>query len=132
MTISSPTRAASAAHLSSLAAVVLLTAAGAGLVYAGMAAFLGPLAVRLVARDAFARRHATVALRFNVSIALYLAVIVFGLRVLAGSPYTVQLVPFCLFLTILIAFNWLVFTLIGAQRAGSGQTFTYPMTIGRI
>jgi uncharacterized Tic20 family protein len=119
------------AHLSALAAVAIAAAAGLGLIYAGMLAFLGPLAVRLAVRDAFAVRHARAALRFNVSIALYLAATVVAMRTLVGHPWSVQLVPFCLFLTIFLAFNWLAFTLIAAPRAGSGQTFTYPMTLGR-
>lgn len=28
-----------------------------------------------------------------------------------------------------VAFNWLAFTAIGAQRAATGQTFTYPLTL---
>jgi uncharacterized Tic20 family protein len=98
-------------------------------VLAGTLAFLGPLAARLALRDPFAQRHAAAALRFNLSIALYLGVLVGGLRLLAGSPYTVQLVPFALFVNLVLALNWLIFMLVGAHRAVTGQTFTYPMTI---
>jgi uncharacterized Tic20 family protein len=131
---STPTRAAAAAHLSSVAAVILVTAAaGRVVIWAGMLAFLGPLVVRVAVgrRDAFVRRHATAALRFNLSVALYLVAIVVVMRLLAGSPYTVQVVPFLLFLNLLTALNWLMFTAIGAQRAVTGQLFTYPMTLGR-
>jgi uncharacterized Tic20 family protein len=55
---------------------------------------------------------------------------VVALRLTAtGSPYTVQAVPFLFFCNLLVAFNWLVFSAIGAQRAATGQTFTYPMTL---
>jgi uncharacterized Tic20 family protein len=131
---STPTRAAAAAHLSSVATVIAVTAAaGRVVVWAGMLAFLGPLVVRAVLgrRDEFVRRHAAAALRFNVSVALYLVAIIGSMRLLAGSPYTVQFVPFLLFLNLLTALNWLMFTAIGAQRAVTGQLFTYPMTLGR-
>jgi uncharacterized Tic20 family protein len=65
-----------------------------------------------------------------VSAAVYVAAIVIGLRLTAtGSPYTVQAVPFLFFCNLLIAFNWFMFTLIGAHRAVTGQTFTYPLTL---
>jgi uncharacterized Tic20 family protein len=50
-------------------------------------------------------------------------------HVAAGSPYTVQVLPFLLFLNLLIALNWLMFTAIGVHRAASGQLFTYPFTL---
>ena len=55
-----------------------------------------------------------------------------------GTPAGVQLVPFRLFLNLLqalnmlLAFNWLVFCAIGAQRAATGQLFTYPLTLRQI
>jgi uncharacterized Tic20 family protein len=82
-------------------------------------------------REPFARRHARAALRFNVGVAVYLALIVLGLRLAPGSPYTIQLVPFLFFLNLLIAFNWLVFTGIALQRAGTGRRWTYPLVPGR-
>jgi uncharacterized protein len=126
------TRAAVAGHLAAVGAVLAVTATAGPHVWAGMIAFLGPLAALLTVgrRDGFARAHALAALRFNVSVAVYLVAIVAGLRLTAtGSPYTVQAVPFLFFCNLLIAFNWLVFTAIGAQRAATGQTFTYPLTL---
>jgi uncharacterized Tic20 family protein len=120
---------AAAAHLSAAAVVAALLAGGAPLLLAGGAAFLGPLAARLALRDPFAQRHAAAALRFNLSLALYLGVIVIGLRLLAGSPYTVQLVPFALFVNLVLVLNWLIFMLVGARRAATGHAFTYPMTL---
>jgi uncharacterized Tic20 family protein len=40
-------------------------------------------------------------------------------------------VPFLLFLNMMPVFNWFMFTLIAIHRAATGQTFTYPMTLGR-
>jgi uncharacterized Tic20 family protein len=132
--MTSTTRAAVVAHLSSLAAVAAVTAAvGRPVIWAGLVAFVGPLIARLTLgrRDPYVRRHAGAALRFNASLALYLGLIIAGLRLTAGSPYTVQLVPFLLFVDMLLAFNWIVFTAIAMQRAGTGQSFTYPFTLRR-
>ena len=129
------TRAAVAAHASSLAAVIAVTAAaGRPVIWAGMLAFAGPLVVGLALRpgEPFIRAHLRAALAFNVSIALYLAAIVATVRLTAGSPYTVQLVPFLLFVNMLLAFNWLVFTLIAMHRAATSQLFTYPLTLPRL
>ena len=60
--------------------------------------------------DAFVRAHALEALRFDLSIALYLAVIGATLRTVGGGPYT-------------------MFTAMAARRAATGQLFTYPLTL---
>jgi uncharacterized Tic20 family protein len=128
-------RAAVAAHASSAATVIVVTAAaGRPVIWAGMLAFVGPLAARLAvgARDPFVRAHADAALAFNLSLAVYLVLIVGGMRLTTGSPYTIQFVPFLLFCNMLLAFNWLVFSAIAAQRAGSGRTFSYPLTLRAI
>jgi uncharacterized Tic20 family protein len=127
-----PARAATAGHLAAVAAVALATVlAGGPRIWAGALAFLGPLAVAIAVRHAggFVRAHAAAALRFNLSVAVYLVAIVAAARLLTGSPYTVQLVPFLLFCNLLIALNWLLFTAIAIHRAATGQTFTYPMTL---
>jgi len=128
-----PKLAAVAAHMSALAVAVVAAVAGVPAIWIGMTTFLGPPAVLLIAgrRDAFVHAHASAALRFNLSVALYLAVIIVGVRLTSGSPYTVQFLPFFLFLNLLIGFNWFVFTIIAMHRAGTGQLFTYPMTLGR-
>ena len=129
------TRAAAAAHLSSLAAVIAVTAAAGRPVWWALAlAALGPLAAvpACARRGAFARAHAVAALRFNLSVTLYVVAIVAGLRLTTvQTMWTNQLVPFLLLLSALLALNWLMFTVIGARRAGSGQQFTYPLTLGR-
>jgi uncharacterized Tic20 family protein len=125
--------AALAAHASAAVAVIaVIAAAGRPVIWAGMAAFAGPLVVwALARRQPFAGAHARAALRFNAAFALYLGGIVLGLHVMPGSPYTIQLVPFLFFLNLLLAFNWLVFTAIAVQRAATGQLWTYPLTPGR-
>ena len=42
-----------------------------------------------------------------------------------------QLVPFLLFLNLMLVLNALLFAVVGIHRAATGQTFTYPMTLGR-
>jgi len=129
------TRAAAAAHLSSLAAVIaIIAAAGRPVWWALALAALGPLAAvpACARRGAFARAHAAEALRFNLSLSLYVVAIAAGLRLTTvQTMWTNQLVPFLVLLSALLALNWLMFTLIAARRAGSGQQFTYPLTLSR-
>ena len=108
MTLLTPTRAAVAAHLTPV------TAAAAAL-----------------SRDKFARAHGRAALRFQVSLVVYLAAIVGAMHLAEGSVVRVQLVPFLFFLNLMLVLNWLMFTIIGIHRAATGQTFTYPLTLGR-
>jgi len=108
VTLLSPTRVAVTAH------VTPVTAAAAAL-----------------SRDAFVRAHGRAALRFQLSLALYLAAIVGVMHLASGSLLRVQLVPFLLFLNLMLLLNWVLFALIGMHRAATGQTFTYPMTLGR-
>jgi len=108
MTLLSPTRVAVAAHLTPV------TAAAAAL-----------------SRDAFVRAHGRAALRFQISLVLYLGAIVGVMHLAEGSLVRVQLVPFLLFLNLMLLLNWVLFALVGMHRAATGQTFTYPMTLGR-
>ena len=108
MILLSPTRVAVTAHLTPV------TAAAAAL-----------------SRDAFVRAHGRAALRFQLSLAVYLAAIVGLMHLASGSLLRVQLVPFLLFLNLMLLLNWVLFALIGMHRAATGQTFTYPMTLGR-
>ena len=108
MTLLSPTRAAVAAHLTPVTA-----------------------ALAALSRDPFARAHGRAALLFHLSLAVYLAAIVGIMHATKGSVVAVQLVPFLLFLNLMLVLNWLIFAAVGMRRAVIGQTFTYPMTIGR-
>jgi uncharacterized Tic20 family protein len=81
--------------------------------------------------DEFARAHGRAALRFQLSLALYFAAIVGVLELTRGTLVAVQLVPFLLFVNLLLVLNWVLFTVVAIHRAATGQTFTYPMTIGR-
>jgi uncharacterized Tic20 family protein len=125
-------RGAAAGHLSAVAvAAIVVVGAGRPVIWAGMLAFLGPLAIlaTLGRRDRFVDRHAREALWFNLSVALYLGVIVIGLMLTATSPYTIAFVPFLIFFNLLIAFNWLVFIVIAAYRAARGLLISYPLTV---
>lgn len=82
-------------------------------------------------RDPFTRAHGVAALRFQLSLALYLATIVGVLELIRGTVIAVQFVPFLLFLNLLLVLNATLFAIVAIHRAANGQTFTYPMTIGR-
>jgi uncharacterized Tic20 family protein len=96
-------------------------------------AHLSPVTALLAAcsRDAFTRAHGRAALRFQLSLAVYLAAIVALMHLTKGSLVAVQLVPFLLFVNLILVLNWLLFAIVAIHRAATGQTFTYPMTIGR-
>ena len=108
MTLLSPTRAAVAAHLTPVTAVLAA-----------------------LSRDPFVRAHGLAALRFDLSLAVYLAAIVGIMHATAGTVVAVQLVPFLFFLNLMLLLNWLLFAVVGIHRAATGQTFTYPLTLGR-
>jgi uncharacterized Tic20 family protein len=109
MIVSSPTHAAVAAHLTP--------------VTAALAAF--------ASRDEFVRAHGRAALRFHVSLAVYFAAIVTLLELTRGTLVAVQLVPFLFFLNLMLVLNALLFAAVGIHRAAKGETFTYPMTLGK-
>jgi uncharacterized Tic20 family protein len=109
MTGVTPTRAAVAAHLTP--------------VTAALAAF--------ASHDPFVRAHGRAALRFHLSLTVYLAAIVVVLELTRGTLVAVQLVPFLFFLNLMLILNWLLFAAIGIHRAAKGETFTYPMTLGK-
>jgi uncharacterized Tic20 family protein len=129
------TRAAAAAHVSSLAAAIVVTAAAGRPVWWALAlAALGPLTavVACAHRDAFVRAHAAEALRFSLSVALYVTAIAGGLSLTTVHPtWTNQFVPFLMLLFGLLALNWAMLTLVAAWRAGTGQQFTYPLALRR-
>ena len=108
MTLLSPTRTAVAAHLTPV------TAAAAAL-----------------SRDPFARAHGRAALRFHLSLAVYLAAIVAIMHATAGTVVGVQALPFLLFLNLMLVLNAVLFAIVAIHRAATGQAFTYPMTLGR-
>jgi uncharacterized Tic20 family protein len=96
-------------------------------------AHLSPVtaAAAALSHDPFARAHGRAALRFQGSIALYLAAIVLVMNLLEGSIVAVQFVPFLLFLNLVLVLNAVLFAIVAIHRAATGQTFTYPMTLGR-
>jgi uncharacterized Tic20 family protein len=108
---------AAAAHASAIAGVFL----------GGLPAFLGPLVVWLVRRDAgdqFATDHAREALNFNLSVIIYavvagvLSVVTLGLALLVVVPAAA------------IAFvAYLVVSVQATLAASRGTTYRYPLTM---
>jgi uncharacterized Tic20 family protein len=108
----------SAAHWSALVASVV------GL------AFLGPLIIMLTLgnQSPWVRRQAVESLNFQLSCLIYsvvgtaaafvLAIVTLGIGLLVIIPA---------FLAAAVA--WLVFTVLGAVRAGSGIAYRYPLTL---
>lgn len=105
------------AHLSALAGALL----------GGLPAFLGPLVVWLIrrdARDAFATEHARQALNFNLSMIIYVVaagivtVFTLGLALLIVAP-----------LAVLAFIAYLVVTIRATMAASAGRAYRYPLTI---
>ena len=96
-----------------------------------VAAHLTPAtaAAAALSRDAFVRAHGRAALRFQSSLAVYVAAIVGVMHLVSGTLAGVQFVPFLLFLNLMLLLNWLLFALVGMHRAATGQLFTYPLTL---
>jgi uncharacterized Tic20 family protein len=96
-------------------------------------AHLTPVTAFIASRsaDPFTRAHGRAALRFQLSLALYLAAIVLVMNLLEGSIVAVQFVPFLLFVNLVLVLNAVLFAIVAIHRAATGQTFTYPLTLGR-
>ena len=87
--------------------------------------------VAACSRDPFTRAHGRAALRFHLSLAVYFAAIVGVLELTRGTLVAIQLIPFLLFLNLVLVLNAVLFAIVAIHRAATGQTFTYPMTLGR-
>lgn len=109
------------AHLSALA----------GLLLGGLPAFLGPLVVWLIRRDArdpFATDHAREALNFNLSVLIYAIVAAIGGVII--SIVTLGLALIVLLPLALIAFvGYVVVTVLATSAASRGDRYAYPMTL---
>ncbi len=108
---------AMAAHLSALAGVLL----------GGLPAFLGPLIIWLVRRDAgdpFVTAHARAALNFNLSIVIYAVAAIIVSMVTLGLALLIVL-P----LALLAFVGYLVVTIKAALAASLGDEYRYPLTI---
>ena len=53
------------------------------------------------------------------------------MNLLEGSLVAVQFVPFLLFVNLILVLNGVLFAIVAIHRAATGQTFTYPLTLGR-
>lgn len=109
------------AHLSALAGVLL----------GGLPAFLGPLVVWLLRRDArdpFATEHARDALNFNLSVIIY--AIVFGVVSVVGVVVTLGLGLLVVLPAVVVAFiAYVVVTVRAAMAAAQRQRYHYPVTL---
>lgn len=109
------------AHLSALA----------GLLLGGLPAFLGPLVVWLIRRDArdpFATDHAREALNFNLSVLIYAIVAAIGGVIV--SIVTLGLALIVLLPLALVAFvGYVVVTVMATTAASRGDRYAYPLTL---
>jgi uncharacterized Tic20 family protein len=108
----------SAAHWSALVASVV------GL------AFLGPLIIMLTVgnQSPWVRRQAVESLNFQLSCLIYSLVgfvVAFVFAIVTVGIGLILIIP--AFLAAGVA--WLVFTILGAVRAGSGVDYRYPLTL---
>lgn len=93
-------------------------------------AFLGPLVVWLIKRDAhpFIDHHGKEALNFQLSVLLYLVV-----GAIAAIPIAIFTVGLGLLVLIpvglALAVAWLVLPIVAAVRASNGEGYRYPVTI---
>lgn len=83
-------------------------------------AFVGPLVVWLVKRDEdpYVAYHAKEALNFNLT--FLIALVVSGILVLVLVGFVMLAI---------VGVLWIIFTIIAAVQANSGEYYRYPMTI---
>lgn len=109
------------AHLSALVGGIV-TSGWAG----SLGCFIGPLIIWLVKKDTmpFVNDQGKEALNFNITVgiiflALFLLTIVtLGIGALITLP-----------LMVIVGIAWLVFTIIAAIKANSGEAYRYPLTL---
>jgi uncharacterized protein len=93
-------------------------------------AFVGPLIVWLLRREAdeFSARHAREALNFNLTVLL--VVVVGGVAVVPLAILTIGLIliPFAIVAGI-IGIGWIVLTIVAAVKGAEGSDYRYPLTI---
>jgi len=81
--------------------------------------FVAPLVIMLVARTPFVREHGRQALNFQLTAAI--PGLLFGILAMT--------VPYCWILSLLLFVACLVFEILGAVKAGTGEWFRYPVAI---
>jgi len=88
---------------------------------------VGPLIVYLIRKDGdpWVRAQAAEALNFNISWLIWLVGLSLVTFVLFFILIGVLLIP----IIALGALAWLVLVVVGAVRAGRGESFRYPLTI---
>lgn len=90
--------------------------------------FLGPLVLYLAAKDdPAARRHASAALNWQLSLLIYLVGSAVAIAILAQAAAPLFVVLFVVWPALLLAD--FVVSIVGAVKAGNGEGFTYPAAI---
>lgn len=125
---------AAATHLSALVvAAVVAVAVGRPVWWALLAAPVGPAAVAVAVRGRhrFTRHHASEAVRFGLSVAVYAVGVGVGFAVTSRYPALAALFPVLLLAVFLLVVNWGIFTVLASVRAAGGRNFEYPFAIRR-
>ncbi len=106
--------------------LALLAHLSAFITFVGIPSFVGPLVVWLVKREqsAYVAAHAVEALKFNLSILIYLAA-GFMLSLLTLGFGFLAFVP----LAIIGGIVWFIFVILAATSASRGEFYRYPLTI---
>jgi len=80
--------------------------------------FIGPLIIYLVAQDKYSKDNAKMALNWQISLVIYLVISIVLIYFIIGF--------FTFFVVIMLN---LIFSIIGAVKAGDGEIWKYPMAI---
>ena len=96
---------------------------------------LAPLAIYIAASDKFVRDHAREALNFDLVVIIYAVLPVIGFfglggAISAGSAGIAILIGFLSMIVIFfLGITFIVYPIIGAVKAASGQTYRFPFII---
>jgi uncharacterized Tic20 family protein len=107
------------AHLSAILGAILTSGIG------GWGTFLGPLIIWLVKKDTmpFVDDQAKEALNYNITVAIVFVLLWVLVFVTLGIGFLVAIPAW-----IVIGVAWLVFTIIAAVKANTGEAYRYPFS----
>ena len=86
---------------------------------------LAPLIILLVSKEEYVKRHARLALNWQISIMIYY--LLFFVMIMPGFPVILIFIAVLLFVALSIV-N-LIFVVMAAIRAGEGKLWSYPLAI---
>ena len=115
-----PNHAATQPHVTSEARnAAMLSHLSAFVMFVGIPALVGPLAMWLLRRDdPYVSQHAKEALNFNISFMIWAFVAALSILLLIG-----------LLLLPAVLITWFVLVIRGAVKASVGESYRYPMTL---